>query len=197
MKKFFYAILPVFMMMNSCVEDEMDRTIFIADESNPTLPAYTEWGYNSFGAIYDRNYFLVSRSVTPCKITYEKGMLNFYLIGKIDYDYNSSMLLKFSFPSRQMNHFNDLTALNKTTINLLEDDCSVSIEVDGNEDAITILSGNLTFKRVQLLKIDGEENRVILSGLFELRFLRKGRPETISDGRFDMGINKDFYCFPE
>ena len=50
---------------------------------------------------------------------------------------------------------------------------------------------------VQLLKIDGEENRVILSGLFELRFLKKGRPETISDGRFDVGINNDFYRFPE
>ena len=197
MKKFFYAILPVFMMINSCYEDEMNRTIFIADENNSSLPAYTEWGYNSFGAIYDRNYFLVSRSVTPCKITYDKGMLNFYLIGKIDYDYDSNMELKFSFPSQRMNHFRDLVSLNNTTINLLDDNCTVTIEVNGNEDTISLLSGNLTFRRVQLLKIDGEENRVILSGIFELRFLRKDRPETISDGRFDMGINNDFYSFPE
>jgi len=197
MKKFFYAILPFLLMANSCYEDEMNRTIFIADENNSSLPAYTEWGYNSFGAIYDRSFFLVSNSVTPCKITYDKGLLNFYLIGKINYDYYSSMVLKFSFPSKPMNHFRDLSSLNNTTINLLEDNCSVTIEVNGIEDEVSLLSGSLTFKRVQLLKIDGEENRVILSGLFELRLLKKGRPETISDGRFDIGINNDFYSFPE
>ena len=197
MKKFIYAILPIFLMMNSCEEGEMERTIFIADENNPTLPAYSEWGYNSFGAIYDRNYFLVSKMVTPCKITYDKGILNFYLIGKVDYNNNSEMVLTFSFPSKQMNQYKDLTALNNTTINLLDDKCTVKIESDNNEDKVSIISGNLTFKRAQLLKIDGEENIVILSGVFEMRFLRKGRPETISDGRFDMAINKDFYSFPE
>lgn len=195
MKKFFYAILPVFLLMNSCYEDELERTIFIADKDDATLPAYTEWGYNSFGAIYDRNYFLVSKMVTPCKITHEKGMTHFYLIGKLSY--SSDMTLAFSFPSSQMNHYKDLVALNNTTINLSDNNCTVAIEIDNNEEIFTPLSGSLTFKRAQLLKIDGKENRVILSGVFELKFLRKGRPETISNGRFDVGINDDFYCFPE
>ncbi|MDR2915548.1 MAG: hypothetical protein LBV74_12060 [Tannerella sp.] len=195
MRKFFYAILPIFLMMSSCSEDEMTRTIFIADKDNPMLPAYTEWGYNSFGAIYDRNYFLVSKTVTPCKITYDKGLLNFYLIGKLEH--NGNMVLTFSFPASPMSRYKDLIALNNTTMNLPDDNCTVTIEINGNKNIITPMSGNLTFKRAQLLKIDGEENRVILSGLFELRFLRDGRPEAISNGRFDIGINEDFYSFPD
>ena len=191
MKKFIYAILPVFLMMNSCYQDEMDRTIFIPDAVDQNLPAYTEWGYNTFGALYERHYFLASNKVIPCKIMYHKGLLNFNLTGKIDND--SEMVLKFSFPAPRMNHYKDLIALNNTTINLLDDNCSVKIETNGNEDVITLISGSLTFKRTQLLKIDGEENRVILSGLFELRFLKEGLPETISNGRFDVGINNDFY----
>ena len=192
MKKLFYAILPIFLLMNSCAGDEMDRTIFIADKDDYKLPAYTEWGYNSFGAVYERNYFLASNNIIPCKITYDKGLLNFYLSGKLD---NSDMELAFSFPSQQMNHFKDLIALNKTTIDLLDNNCKVTIRIDGHSESITLVSGNLTFKRAQLLKIDGEENRVILSGVFEIRLLKRDLPETISNGRFDMGINKDFYSF--
>ena len=195
MKKFFYVILVVSLIANSCYQEEMDRTIFIADKDDQNLPAYTEWGYNSFGALYERRYFLSSNKVIPCKVTYEKGLLNFNLTGKIDRD--SEMVLRFSFPVPQMNHYKDLTALNNTTINMTDDNCSVKIETNNNEDVITLINGSLTFKRAQLLKIDGEENRVLLSGVFELRFIRKGRPETISDGRFDIGINNDFYFFPE
>ena len=196
MKNFLFTVLCIFFMSTSC-EDEMSRTIFIADENDTSLPAYTEWGYNSFGAVYDRNYFLVSNGITPCKITYQNGMLNFYLIGKIYQGSFTEMVLTVSFPSPPMNDYLDLVKLNKTTIDLPDNSCTVKIEISGNEDIITPLSGNLTFKRTQLLKIDGEENRVILSGVFELRFIRKGRPETISDGRFDIGINSDFYVFPE
>jgi len=196
MKKYLFAVLCIFFLSSSC-EDEMSRTIFIADENDPSLPAYTEWGYNSFGAIYDRNYFVVTNGTTPCKITYQNGILNFYLIGRIYQGTYKEMVLSFSFPSPPMNDYTDLVKLNKTTIDLSGDFCTAKIEIAGIEDIITPLSGNLTFKRTQLLKIDGEENRVLLSGVFELRFIRKGRPETISDGRFDIGINNDFYFFPE
>ena len=197
MKKYICTILFFMFLLNSCVGDDMDRTIFIPDESNPTLPAYSEWGYNSFGAIYDRNYFLVSNGITPCKITYQKGMLNFYLIGKINYWSQDDMLLSFSFPFSPVNNYADLVILNNTKIDLSDPLCIVKIEINGNEEIITPINGNLTFKRSQLLKIDGVQNRVILSGVFEIRFLRNERPETISEGRFDMGINNDFYSFPE
>ena len=195
MKKFIYAILAVFLITNSCYQDEMDRTIFIADTVDSNLPAYTEWGYNSFGALYERKYFLASEKIIPCKIIYEKGRMNFNLTGKIDRDID--MALKFTFPAPRMNHYKDLLVLNNTTINLLDDNCSVKIETNSKEDNITLISGNLIFKRAQLLTIDGDVNRVILSGVFELRFLKEGSPETISNGRFDFGINNDFYSLQE
>ena len=197
MKKHLYAKLLIFFLLNSCVKDEMDRTIFVPDENNSTLPAYTEWGYNSFGAIYERNYFVVSKNIVPCKITYQKGMLNFYLIGKINQHPNSNMTLTFSFNAPPINDYADLVKLNNTDIDLSDALCSVKMEIDDEEEIITPINGNLTFRRAQLLKIDGKQNRVILSGVFELRFLRKGRPEVISEGRFDVGINKDFYRIPE
>jgi hypothetical protein len=192
MKKLFYTILPIFLLMTSCGVSDLDSTIFIADKDDRNLPAYTEWGYNSFGAVYERNYFLATNNIVPCKITYDKGLLNFCLTGKND---GREMELTFSFPSQEMSHYKDLIALNKTTIDILDNNCSFTIRTNGYKENVTPVSGYLTFKRAQLLKIDGEDNRVILSGVFELRFLKSGRPETISNGRFDMGINKDFYSF--
>ena len=60
---------------------------------------------------------------------------------------------------------------------------------------ITVLSGNLFFKRVQLLRINDKENRAILSGTFELTFLRNQLPEILSYGRFDLGI-ANLFVFP-
>jgi len=197
MKKYLYATLFFLFMLSSCEDYNMDRTIFVPDEFDPTLPAYTEWGYNSFGAIYDRNYFIVSNGIVPCKITYQKGMLNFYLIGKIEQGAYRNMSLTFSFPSPPINDYADLIKLNNIDIDLTDASCLVKMEIDDNEEIITPINGRLSFRRAQLLKIDGVQNRVILSGVFELRFLRKDRPEIISDGRFDVGINNDFYCFPE
>ena len=197
MKKYLYTALFFIFLLNSCyVDDNMDRTIFIPDANDPSLPAYSEWGYNSFGAVYDRSYFLASNNIVPCKITYQKGILNFYLIGNV-YRESAEMMLTFSFPSQPIYNYADLVKLNNTTIDLLDASCTVKIKCHEIEDIVTPVSGNLTFKRVQLLKIDGEENRVILSGLFDLKFLKNDMPESISNGRFDVGINNDFYCFPE
>jgi hypothetical protein len=56
----------------------------------------------------------------------------------------------------------------------------------------------LYFKRIQLLSIDDIENRIILSGTFGIKFLKNGLSETISDGRFDIGItDRDFHSFSE
>ena len=205
MKNYLYITALLLPLLYSCSgTDEMDRTIFIPDEDNTELPAYTEWGYNSFGAIYERSYFLVSNNTVPCKITYQSGMLNFYLIGKLrdnSYSYNYggiNMILTFSFPFSDIDDYTGLIELNDTVIDITNPLCKVSVEIGNNKEELTPLNGNLIFKRAQLLKIDGKENRVILSGLFELQFLKDGRPEIISDGRFDVGINKDFfYRFPE
>ena len=206
MKKYLYLTAIIILLFPSCEYDEMDRTIFVTDENDNNMPAYTEWGYNSFGAIYERSYFLVSNNIVPCKITYQSGMLNFYLIGKLkdnSYSYNYSgtdMVLTFSFPFSDIDDYTGLMELNNTVVDLTAPLCKVIIEIDKNKEELTPINGNLTFKRAQLLKIDGKENRVILSGVFDVSFLKDSRPETISGGRFDVGISNDyryFYRFPD
>lgn len=181
--------------MISCREADMDDTIFIPDLNNNSLPAYTERGYNSFGAVYERTYFLANRTVVPCKVTYKDGQVHFALIGHIEY--NSTASLTFSFPAQPMDDYTDLLSLHQKSFDLRDPaSCKVMFDREGVEiDLSTILSGNLNFKRAQLLRIDEKENRVILSGTFEIRFLRNGQVENISEGRFDIGINTDFHSF--
>jgi hypothetical protein len=195
MKTFFY----VNMLVLFCACADIDRTIFIPDDDDPNLPAYTEWGYNSFGAKYERLYFLADNNITPCKITYREGMVHFSLAGTLRADtygdYSEEMTLTISFPSEPMSKYRDLLTLHERAIDL--SDCSVGIEKSNDRDRAVISSvkGHLTFRRAQLLRIDEEENRAILSGDFDIQFLRNGIPESITGGRFDVGIYKDFYSF--
>jgi len=178
-------------LLYSCADDILDRTIFIPDENNPNLPTYTEWGYNSFGAIYERDYFLASNSIVPCKIMYVNGQLHFALQGTIR---NNKMTLLFIFPHETISVYTQLLTLHDVEIDLNDDACIVKIIEDDVEKTLTVLNGKLHFKRAQLLTIDDVVSRVILSGVFELQFLENIFPASISDGRFDVGINdRDFY----
>jgi hypothetical protein len=193
MKKNIILLLTV-CLLASCGESDsvMDRTIFIPDESDANLPAYTEWGYNSFGAIHERSYFLASNSIIPCKILHQNGKLQFSLMGHMEY--YSITTLSFIFPFPEITNYDGLDQLNDKKINLAGADCSVKISQGNSDDEILdVLSGTLHFKRVQLLSIDEVLNRVILSGTFELQFKRSDFPETISNGRFDLGINKNVF----
>ena len=182
----------------SCHKDsQMDRTIFVPDEEDAALPAYTEWGYNSFGAIYDnRTYFLVSNNIAPCKILYKDELLRFTLSGVFRAQNREEVTLSISFPKENITHYSDLLTLNNKQINLADKDCVVQIIRGGNEQTLEVINGVLHFKRAQLLHIDDTPNRVLLSGFFELRFLENGFPTIISDGRFDVGINDNvFYAY--
>ena len=186
-------ILLISTMLFSCstTEPALDRTIFIPDKDDYRLPAYTEWGYNAFGANYERDYFLASNYIVPCKIMYTNGQLLFSLNGIIRE--NKEMTLIFSFPIAQIDDYKDLMQLHEKKIDLRSDDCTVKILQDGNETILDIIDGTLYFKRTQLLNVDDEANRVILSGIFELRFLLNLFPASISNGRFDMGITTNVF----
>jgi len=186
-----YLILFIGALLSSCSKDILDRTIFIPDQDDRNLPAYTEWGYNSFGAEYERDYFLVSNHIVPCKISYHNHQLQFSLSGTIRD--GKEMTLLFIFPVSQMSDYADLVQLNNVEIDLSANDCTVKILQDGNEEILDILEGNLYFKRTQLLSIDDRVNRVILSGIFDLRFLKNRFSTTISNGRFDLGVNKNVF----
>ena len=186
-------ILIISVLLASCSKDQMDRTIFIPDEDDSNLPAYTEWGYNSFGAEYEREYFLVSNKIVPCKITYKNNELQFLLSGTIKND-RTKMSLLFTFQSPEIRDFKELIQFHDYKINLADSSATVTIMQDGkNDTTINVIDGSLYFKRAQLLNIDDKVNRVILSGIFDIRFLQNGFPASISNGRFDVGITKDVF----
>jgi hypothetical protein len=187
---FFISIL-----IASCSPDPMDRTIFLPDEQDINLPAYTEWGYNTFGAQYERDYFLVSNHIVPCKILYRDNHLQFTLFGIIRD--RKEMALTFIFPfTLKDNDYMNLMQLHKVKIDLAQDGCAVSIWQNNTETPLNILGGKLHFRRVQLLSIDDQINRVILSGAFDVRFLQNDFPTNISNGRFDLGITQNvFYVY--
>jgi len=185
-------ILIVSVLLFSCSTEPLDRTIFIPDENNRNLPAYSEWGYNSFGAKYERSYFLVSNDIVPCKIVYSNNQLQFLLSGTITY--SDKMSLLFTFPSPKIPDYKELTQLDDYKINLADSTVTVIIMQEGKtNEVIDVIEGSLHFKRTQLLSIDDEVNRVILSGLFNIRFSQDGFPSSISDGRFDLGIIEDVF----
>ena len=196
------SMIMVFLtlLMISCRKEIMDKTIFIPDENDPNLPAYTEWGYNSFGAKYGYDYFLVSTSnktssiitlnpITPCTIKHSNQRIQFLLRGTLRN--GNEMSLLFTFPLiAQISGYYDLVKLPKEEIVLsAANNCTVSID----NVPLQELDGKLHFKRVQILSIDGTMERAILSGTFEVNFKKGGENERISNGRFDMGItNKEF-----
>lgn len=188
-----YLILIISILLSSCSKDVLDRTVFIPDEKDSNLPAYTEWGYNTFGSEYERGYFLASPYIIPCKIVYVDSYLQILFNGITSNGKEMGMV--FIFPAAEMRDYADLIQLHNTAIDLAMADCKVKIILDGTETVLDIINGNLYFKRVQLLSVDEELNRAILSGTFEMQFLQNGFPSTISDGRFDLGITNDIFAF--
>ena len=66
----------------------------------------------------------------------------------------------------------------------------------GVEDTLTIIDGELYFKRVQHLLVDKRSVEAILSGYFQFKTLVDGKPITLSNGRFDVGIGyENFYSY--
>jgi hypothetical protein len=139
--------------------------------------------------------FLRQNKLCLAKLLYnENNELQFSLHGTIR-NGRSDMTLVFIFPFAQIAEYKDLVQLNDVRINLAKNNCTVKIWQNNVETTLTNLSGELYFKRTQLLSIDDKVNRVILSGTFEIRFLENGFPTSISDGRFDVGITKNVFYF--
>jgi hypothetical protein len=175
-------IIALLALMFSCVGKEMDEVIFIPDPDDSNLPAYTEWGYNTYGARFGDEYFGASYSYNPFAIAYSNGHLNFVLDG-----YTSSfdeMKVAISFPCSSIDSYADLMALHEQTIDLAASNSIVKVD----NSVVEVSSGSLTFKRAQLLRIDMEPERVILSGTFEVFYRQGGVSRELTDGRFDLGV---------
>jgi len=190
----FISFFAVFIFLFfSCKKDSLDRTIFIPDKDYPELPAYSEWGYNSFGAFYERNTFVSTDRIVPCKMVAKDDTLNFVLSGLWYHQVNAS--LTFSIPHMiGLKTLEDLSVLHNLVIDLKEN-CIVKWKENNQQTTFDVLSGQLWFKRYQLLRVDETVNRIILSGTFEIKFLKKGLPESFSNGRFDLGISTENFIY--
>jgi len=181
-------------------ENELKKSVFVYDNEAEGLPAYSEWGYNTFGAYYDKDIFISNNHVVPAKIVVSKDTMSFILDGQKGNsdDYSNSyktMTMTFRLAGFTPQKYSNLTVLNDTIFDLKSITCEVLISIDDEKvDTIKIINGTLTFKRAQNLQVDKKPIEVILSGYFEFQAIINNKYVTISDGRFDVGISPDnFY----
>ncbi len=193
MKKLVFVLFIAFAF--SCSKEaDLSDSIYIYDSEFPDLPAYTEWGYNTFGANYDRGVFVYSSNEIPLKVTTKDNKLTFIFQG-IDGNYsNNDLALKFIISDSNVNVYKDLLVYNDSVIDLSSQEVEVQMVTEGVSETIDVLEGELYFKRSQNVFVDDIEYEIILSGKFNLKFIENEIPSNISDGRFDFGINDDnFY----
>lgn len=193
-KNLIKLFISVVILSVSCSKEyELNKSVFIPDRDFPDLPAYTERGYNTFGAYYDRELFLYDDNTVPVKVINTGGKTSFTLKGhKGNTGYysgtSSQMSLSFGLHGFLPDSYSDLIALNDTIINLQDSLCQVSLLIDNAEPNVRILNGSLNFKRAQNLIVDKEQVEVILSGTFEFQALIDNEPISITSGRFDVGV---------
>jgi hypothetical protein len=194
----FLAFIIVF--ITSCNKDnELKKSVYIYDPENMDLPTYSEWGYNTFGAYYDREIFVYNDELVPAKIIVSDTASTFLLDGHkgpSGYYYSGypEMMISFTFSGFTPEDYADLALLNDSVIDLENPACYVSVTIDTTQYPAEILEGELNFKRVQILKVDNQLVEAILSGYFDFKAIINKKPVTISDGRFDVGIGPDnFY----
>jgi len=191
--KYLFLILIIII---SCKKDKNLRdSIFIEDVESPGLPIYSEWGYNTFGAYYDREVFISNDKKVPLKIIVTNDTMTFNFFGQLGNTSYNNMTMKFYFTNFLPVNYEDLLQLNDTII-YLNNTNKISINIYGSNVNVTLLNGYFKVDKAQLLFVDTKETEVILSGHFEFQALINNEPIAISDGRFDIGINQsNFFSY--
>lgn len=188
MKKLIF-ILFIALTLSCTRQTDLSDSVYIYDSEYPDLPAYSEWGYNTFGANYDRSVFTFSPDKIPLKITLSENKLSFIFQG-IDANYsNNNLALRFILTNSNVNIYQDLLVYNDTIIKLDSEAITVEMIYDGSAKIIDIIEGELHFKKCRKLFIDDIENEIIMSGYFNLKFIVNNIPSNMSEGRFDFGVN--------
>jgi len=200
MKNILFIFCAALFIFIGCSKDhKLDKSVFISDTEFTDLPAYSEWGYNTFGAYYDRTPFISNNSILPAKVSIHNNSMSFDLDGQKEfvnsYGY-SEMVITFKMEGITPADYTGLLQFNGTVHDLTKSGTLVLVTVNNIQDTAVILNGELKFKRAQNLLVDKQQIEVILSGTFGFRALINDKPITISEGRFDVGISPDnFYSY--
>ncbi len=189
-----YSLLLLIIIMFGCAENELRQSIFIPDPADPSLPAYSEWGYNTFGAYYDREIIISTNFAVPVKAISESNVFSFEFYGehRKSLQDGNPITIRFTLPDFHPASYIDLANLHATTFDLTS---AAKVSIDNNQN-VQVLSGQLQFKRVQSLLVDRKPEQVILSGYFDFKIVIDDTPVSVSGGRFDVGIGpNDFYNY--
>lgn len=201
MKTRIFILMAVLFIFAGCSkENELKKSVMIYDEEYTDLPAYSEWGYNTFGAYYDRLVFISNNVSVPAKVIVTNNEMSFLLDGQDGNLYNygdyAEMTMTFKIPGFTPENYYDLLVLNDTVFDLTNPAYEIIVSIDTMNYTADILSGEFYFKRAQNLLVDTKQIEVILSGYFEFKALIDQKPVTVSNGRFDVGIGTDnFYNY--
>jgi len=192
-----FLILSLTIMLISCKKDnELSKSVYIPDPENNGLPAYSEWGYNTFGAYIDRCIFVSNDYVVPVKVIVTEGNTSIRLQGDQGACSDSDISLTFKLMGFSPESYTDFSIFNDSTINLTNENVEVYINESSAEKKVQVISGELTFKRIQQLYVDEELVEIIASGVFDVKGLIENEPKYIFEGRFDLGIGNDnFYRY--
>jgi hypothetical protein len=186
-------LLTLLVLVRCSSDEELEKSIFKPDEEFPSLPEYSEWGYNTFGAFYDRQSFVSNDEEVPVKVINNGGNTSFVFSGaKRPSDYNSiffSMTLKIT--GLNPSACNDLITLNNTTLDLSDAKYEVVFDDKDGSYVAQVMSGTFKIIRAQNLSVDDKFEEVILSGVFDFKALVDGLPVSISNGRFDVGVSSN------
>lgn len=183
----------------SCDEPEpFEETVWISSSYDWHLPEYTEWGYNTFGAQYERsNYFISRRSGEISTITWVNNYVVFKLIG-YNHKNGNDMTLTIEFPYERIKDYVELVKLDDYVVDLADTAVKVRVDLEDRYSNIllTEVRGELHFKRVQNLFIDNELTHSIVSGMFKVDgYDDADDPFVLKSGRFDLTVNsRNFRC---
>ena len=196
-KYFFFALFATVAMSFGCSREyNLEQTIFIYDPEFQDLPIYSEWGYNSFGAYYDREAFISLYDGVPLKIVVTGDSTTFIFSGHKGSFSDEQMKMKFVFFNYNPSDYLDLLELDNTTYDLTQENIMVIVSFKDVDYVASVFEGSIQFKRAQNLYVDEHQVEVILSGLFNFKALVNDEPVSVTDGRFDCGIdNTNFFNY--
>ncbi|MBN2166968.1 MAG: hypothetical protein JW717_11875, partial [Marinilabiliaceae bacterium] len=150
---------------------------------------------------FKQNSNPLAKKVNVCGIggIVHNDTTTFYFNGSIDngnYYSTDDMLMKLLVPNFKPQDCFDLVQLNDSIIDLKMTDCIVEIKIDNSFIDSKMLKGQFYFKKAQILFVDKEKVKSIISGYFDFQILVDDEPMSVSNGRFDLGIDgSNFFVY--